>query len=585
MPFRTIVSLALAAVLLRCGSPDSARPPSSSSAPGESRGAPAGRPPFSDITADGGLDFVHTNGMSGRYYYVEMMGSGGALFDYDADGDLDVYAVQGHPLPRDASQPPPTDRLYRSDFVLGADGARHPRFTDVTEESGIDARGYGMGVATGDYDNDGWTDLYVTNWGPNQLWRNNGDGTFTDVTRETGTDDPRWSAGAAFLDFDLDGWLDLVLVNYVAYTLQTDRPCYNPSGLRDYCGPETYAPERDRLFRNRGDGTFEDVTLRMGLTAAYGRALGVIAADFNLDGWPDIYVANDGQENQLWINRGGRRFEDMAVLAGAAVNAAGLPEASMGVNAADFDGDGDEDIFLTHLNRETNTLYVNLGDALFEDRTDPSGLGLPSYPFTGFGVAPLDYDNDGWLDLLIANGEVRMILEQAQRGVPLPLRQTNQLFRNVGRGRFQEVTPRNDPVFDLAEVSRGIAYGDVDNDGDTDVLVFNNNGPARLLRNDVGQEKPWLGLRLVGTRARRDMLGARVALIRSGAPTLWRRVHSDGSYASAHDPRVLFGLGERAAYEAVRVYWPGRKAETWEGLELNRYHTLAEGHGRPAAVP
>ena len=454
-------------------------------------------------------------------------------------------------------------------------------FTDVTSQTGLDATGYGMGAATGDYNNDGFVDLYVLNWGPNQLWRNNGDGTFTDVTRASGTDDPGWSTGASFLDFDRDGHLDLMLVNYDVYSLAADHACYATSGRRDYCGPDAYLPQKDRLFRNRGDGTFEDVTVRMGLTTAYGPALGVVTADFNDDGWMDVYVANDMQENQLWINQAGHRFVNQAVIAGAAVNGAGRAEASMGVTAADFDNDGDEDLFITHLTNETNTLYVNAGNAMFDDRTRRAALGLPSRLFTGFGVAPLDFDNDGWLDLFVANGEVKIIPEQVERGEALSLRQRNQLFRNLGNGRFKETTPTGDGILDIAEVSRGVAYGDIDNDGDTDIVLFNNNGPTRLLRNEVGQQQSWLGLRLLGPEARRDMLGARVALLRTGAPTLWRRVHTDGSYSSAHDARVLLGLGEATAYDAVRVYWPNGSVETWNGLEVNRYHTLVEGQGKP----
>lgn len=588
---RTIILFLFSAVLLGCDTRDTrarreeSSAPSSGSVSGGDEASRAERAPFSDVTDEVGLDFVHTNGMTGERYFVEMMGSGGAFVDYDNDGDLDVYIVQGRSLakvPNDISGSL-EDRLYRNDLEPGSDGGAGAfRFTDVTDESGLEAPGYGMGVATGDFNNDGWVDLYVTNWGSNQLWRNEGDGTFTDVTEESGTDDSRWSSGAAFVDFDLDGWLDLIVVNYVTYALETDQPCYGQTGVRDYCSPDAYPPAQDRLFRNRGDGTFEDVTLRMGLAAAYGPALGVITADFDLDGWLDIYVTNDGQENQLWINQGGRRFENRAVLAGAAVNAAGMAEASMGVAAADYDGDGDEDLFMTHLLGETNTFYVNVGGALFEDRTRRSGLGLPSRVYTGFGIAPLDYDNDGWLDLFIANGEVKVIPEQVEQGDPLPLRQGNQLYRNLGQGRFREVTPRDDEVFGLEEVGRGIAYGDVDNDGDTDVLLTNNNGPARLLRNDVGRENRWLGLRLAGTPGRRDMLGTRVAVGRSAAPTLWRRVHVDGSYCSAHDPRVLIGLGATGAYEVVRVYWPGGKVEEWDGLGIDEYHTLIEGQGRPA---
>ncbi len=575
------IAYAIFAIFLQlgCGPPDS-------SPPGESAQGTAGTSerPFTDISDQVGIEFVNFNGMTGERHFVEMMGSGGGFIDYDGDGDLDLYLVQGHPLPATPSSDY-RHRLYRNDLQVRPDGSRALRFTDVTEASGIEARGYGMGIATGDYNNDGRVDLYVYNWGSNQLWHNAGDGTFTDVTGRSGTDDPSWSTGATFVDFDLDGWLDLVVVNYVVYDLGTDQPCYAPSGRRDYCSPDPYLPAQDRLFRNRGDGTFEDVTLRMGFAAARGKAMGVVAADFNLDGWPDIYVTNDRQENFLWMNEAGRRFTNEAVFAGAAVNAAGLPEASMGVTAADFDGDGDEDLFKTHLNRETNTLYVNIGGGYFEDRTRGSGLGLPSRPYTGFGIAPFDYDNDGWLDLFIANGEVQNLPEQAERGDPLPLRQKNQLFRNLGSGRFQEVTPEGDPFFTLEEVSRGVAYGDVDNDGDSDILVYNNSGPARLIRNEVGHKRPWLGLRLLGTPGRRDMLGARVEIVRRGAPTLVRRVNVAGSYCSAHDPRILVGLGEGTEVEVIRVRWPGGTLETWRGLDLNRYHDLVQGQGKAAEVP
>ena len=535
--------------------------------------------PFSDVTDAVGLDFVNFNGMSGEKYFVEMMGSGGGFIEYDDDGDLDIYLVQGHPLPLTADAPH-RHRLYRNDLEITPDGSRSVRFTDVTAAAGIDARGYGMGITTGDYDNDSWTDLYVYNWGSNQLWRNEGDGTFTDVTQRSGVDDPRWSTGAAFFDFDLDGWLDLVVVNYVSYSLETDQPCYAQSGRRDYCAPDPYPAEADRLFRNRGDGTFEDVTLRMGLAPAHGQAMAVVTADLNLDGWPDIYVTNDRMENYLWVNQEGRRFENQAALAGAAVNASGMPEASMGLVAADFDSDGDDDLFVTHLNRETNTYYVNEGDGLFEDRTRRSGLGLPSRLYTSFGIAPIDYDNDGRLDLFVASGEVQNLPDQAERGDPLPLRQKNQLYRNLGEGRFQEITPQDDPLFDLEEVSRGVAYGDVDGDGDSDILLYNNNGPARLLRNDVGQDNSWIGLRLIGANGGRDMLGARVEIVRRNEPRLWRRVHVAGSYCSAHDPRVLVGLGDADAVEAVRVHWPGGAVEEWPDLEIRRYHELVQGQGQ-----
>ena len=550
---------------------------------------PAGEAWFTDGAESAGLDFVHVNGMSGEFRMSEILGAGAALFDFDDDGDLDVYLVQsGTPPGPDAasSARPPGDRLYRNDLEVHADGTRTLRFTDVTRGSGLDGRSYGMGVAAGDFDNDGRVDLYRTGLGPNQLFRNDGGGTFTDVTREAGVGDARWSVSASFVDFDRDGWLDLYVGNYLVQDVDAPGPaCFTRTGERDWCGPSAYAPVPDRLYRNRGDGTFVDVTARAQVAREYGPALGVAAFDADADGWPDVYVANDGEPNQLWMNRGDGTFANRALLAGAALNDNGRTEASMGVDAGDFDADGDDDLFMTHLTRETNTLYVNDGQGLFEDRTAAAGLGAQSVPYTGFGTAWFDFDNDGWLDLLVVNGAVQAQHQRfavragdapAPAGGPLPLRQPNQLFRNLGNGRFADVTGRAGAVFGLSEVSRGAAFGDVDNDGDVDVLVTNNNGPARLLINGVGQRNRWIGLRLVGT-GRRDAPGARVGVFRADGPPLWRRARADGSYASANDPRVLVGLGREASVQRVRVVWPSGREEDWTDLPVDRWLTLEEG--------
>ncbi|HEX9671601.1 MAG TPA: CRTAC1 family protein [Thermoanaerobaculia bacterium] len=550
---------------------------------------------FVDAAAASGLDFVHFNGMSGELYFPEMMGPGGALFDYDGDGDLDVYLVQGAMLgpgktPAQATMPP-RGRLYRNDLRVAADGARTLRFTDVTEASGIDARANGMGVATGDFDNDGRLDLFLAHDGPDQLLRNRGDGTFEDVTARTGVSDPLWSVGASFFDFDRDGWLDLYVVNYVDFPLAKNPPCYAASSRRDYCGPADFPPAPDRLYRNRGKDAagrvaFEDVSARAGIAgaAAPGPGLGVVAFDADRDGWQDLYVAEDGVANRLWMNRRDGTFRDEAPLAGAAVNRLGRPEGSMGVDAGDFDADGDEDLFMTHLDGETNTLYVNDGGGLFEDRTVESGLAQGSLPFTSFGTWWLDVENDGWLDLFIANGAVRIQETLARTGDPFPLAQTNQLYKNLGkeaagRVRFAEATAEAGAVFGRPAVGRGAAFGDVDEDGDTDILVCNNNGPVRLLLNQAGSRNPWLGLRLLD-RGGRDALGARVEVAREGAPALWRRAHSDGSYASASDPRVLVGLGAAPRVTGVRVLWPDGAAESFPPPALGRYTTLEQGTGR-----
>jgi hypothetical protein len=542
---------------------------------------------FSDRTEQTQLDFTHFNGMSGELYFAEMVGPGVAFFDYDGDGDLDAYLVQGKMLGDDkpiqeATFPLPyplplSDRLYRNDLQILPDGARQVRFVDVTDSSEIEAPGYGMGVATGDFNNDGWVDLYLTNFGPNQMLRNNGDGTFTDVTAVSGTNDKRWSVPAIFVDFDRDGWLDLYVGNFVQFRLANHRNCSSALGAFDYCGPSAYEPETDRLFRNRGDGTFEDVSIASGITKEFGSTLGAVGADFNNDGWVDIYVANDGLPNQLWINQHDGTFQDEAVLSGSAVNESGMPEASMGVVAGDFDGDGSVDLFMSHLAEETNTFYLNDGTGLFREATRDSGLGLPSWQYTGFGTALADYDNDGWLDLCVVNGAVHLIEPQLRAGDPHPLNQINQLFRNLGGGKFQGVTAEAGPAFELEEVSRGLASGDVDNDGDADFLIGNNAGPARLLVNEIGQDAAWLGIRVYSRNRHRDVQGARLTVTLEGRSALRRRLGSDGSYASANDPRITIGLNEGGGESTVRVLWPGGGLQEWRALPEGKYITLTEG--------
>ncbi len=549
----------------------------------------AEKPPadwFVDATADSGLDFVHFNGMSGELYFPEMMGAGAALFDYDADGDLDLYLVQGTMLGPDkalddavfapAHPPPLTDRLYRNDWTA-SDGVR---YTDVTATAGQLGTGYGMGVAAGDYDNDGLVDLYVTNLGSNQLLRNEGGGRFRDVTAEAGADDPAWSVSASFADLDADGHLDLYVGNYVAFRLSNHKPCRSSTSARDYCSPLVYPPQPDRLLMNNGDGSFRDASLDAGIARVFGGALGVITADFDGDERVDVYVANDGVPNQLWINAGDGRFRETAALAGVGVNMDGSPEASMGVDAADFDGDGDEDLFMTHLTRESNTLYVNDGTGWFEDRTLTAGLASPSLAYTGFGTAWFDVDNDGRLDILSVNGAVTQIQDQVAAGDPFPLRQINQLFMNGADAAFDDATDRAGAAFALAEVSRGAAFGDVDNDGDVDVVITNNAGPARLLLNQLGSRADWLGLRLVTADGRRDALGARVFVETAGG-TLVRRVRTDGSYASSRDPRIVVGLGEADDAVSVVVAWPDGRRARFEGLEVGTWHTLRQGTGEP----
>jgi len=582
--FRCVLALALAATAGACR--PAAEDPKPPDAPLE---LPAGAL-FVDGSAASGLDFVHFNGMSGELYFCEMAGAGAALFDYDNDGDLDAYLVQGHMLGPGKSladalfQPrmplPLVDQLYRNDLEVRPDGSRALRFTNVTAQSGLRAGGYGMGVATGDYDNDGWIDLYVTNFGSNQMWRNNGDGSFSDVTAQTGTDDPRWSSSAAFFDYDRDGYLDLYVANYVNFRLSNHKTCRTQSGRPDYCGPQSYEGVTDRLLHNRGDGSFEDVSGAAGMLSEPSSGLGVVTGDFDADGWIDLYVANDERRNFLWMNQGDGTFRNEAMLAGCAVNAAGQAQSSMGVDSGDLDNDGDEDLYMTHIDNDSNTLYLNNGQGLFEDRTASAGLDLPTLPYTGFGTSFVDFDNDGWIDILAVNGAVRILEEQAAAGSLHPLAQPDQLFRNLGRGRLVDVSGRAGAVFQLQEVSRGAALGDVDNDGDIDALVSNNAGPARLLINQVGQRRAWLGLRLVSAELKRDLLGAEARLYRSAGPVLQRRARSDGSYLSAKDPRVLFGLGAAAGAQRVVVRWPDGSSEEFGAIGIGRYTTLTQGAGR-----
>jgi hypothetical protein len=535
---------------------------------------------FTDEAAQAGLDFVHVNNMSGKFYFPEMMGPGAALLDFDNDGDLDIYLVQGRSLEPAAPSRGPSDRLYRNDLTIAPDGRRTLRFTDITGTSGIESRGYGMGVAAGDIDNDGCTDLYLTRYGDTQLLRNRCDGTFEDVTDRSATRRSGWSVSASFFDFDRDGWLDLYVGDYLAYDLARRVDCFTPSGKPDYCSPNAYRSRASRLYRNRGGGTFADVTESSGLASAFGPGLGAATGDFDGDGWIDLYVANDGRDNQLWINRRDGTFGNIALLAGVAVNGHGKAEGSMGVDAGDFDGDGDEDLVIANLTGEGATLYANDGAGRFEDAGARSGLRLASLRGTGFGAGWFDFDNDTRLDVLIVNGAVRIIDALEQAGDPFPLHQRNQLFRGVGGGRFEDVTARAGAAFVRSDVSRGAAFGDIDNDGDLDLLVAVNNGPTRLLINRAAGGHHWMGLRLVGGQPRRDMLGARVAVLRGDAPPLWGRVHTDGSYASASDPRVLVGLGTAQAVTGVRVIWPSGRVERWDGPGVDRYTTLVEGGAR-----
>ena len=539
-------------------------------------------PIFRDVAPETGLVFHHFNGGAGRHYMPEIMGSGVALLDFDNDGDLDIYLAQGAPLDSKGKPlfpPPPAwkpgNRLFKN--LLSETGKL--RFIDITEKAGVGYTGYSMGVAVGDYDNDGLPDLYVTCFGSNVLYHNNGDGTFRDVTRHAGVEDSHWSTGAAFVDFDGDGWLDLFVCNYVDFTVTGNRACFSPAGEADYCTPKMYRAVPSRLFRNLRNGKFEDVTEAAGINKSYGPALGVVCADFNGDGRTDIYVANDTAANCLWLNQGDGTFREAALDMGVAYSMDGVPKAGMGVALADVENNGGQVLLVTNLSREGVTLFRGDARGQFEDATDEFGLFQPTFGSTGFGAGWFDYDNDGWLDLFIANGAVTIV--EADRARAFPYAQRNQLFHNEGRGkRFRETSTVAGPAFQSAQVSRGVAFGDIDNDGAIDIVINNNNGPVQLLHHETVANRNWLIVKLESSETNRLGIGARVGVFRRGLDPLWRRVHTDGSYLSASDSRVHFGLGSHSDIEAVVVQWPDGSRERFEGIQVNRITLLRRGTGK-----
>ncbi len=536
---------------------------------------------FKDITKASGIDFVHFNGMNGNLYFVEMMGSGGALVDYDQDGDLDVLLIQSNQLfdiknSSNKNSTSKTNKLYRNDgYNKLTDSIQ---FSDVTIEAGLQSNHYGIGVSVGDVNNDGWPDLYLNNFGNNQLLLNH-QGIFKDITQSAGVDDPRWSVSSSFTDIDNDGDLDLYVGNYVDYSISRHKICKTSVGKADYCSPKSYNPESDRLFENIGNGQFRDISIQSGISKSLGGALGVIAADFDGDGKTDIYVANDGTPNFLWINQGNNKFSDEGLLAGVAVNGNGMAEASMGVDAADFDNDNDLDLFMTHMDKETNTLFSNDGSGWFDDTTSLMNLARGSMPFTGFGTNWVDIENDGDLDIVIANGAVLQISKQLQFGEVLPLKQSNQVFVN-NNGKFEDSSSTLFAGVLSKQVSRGLLSGDLDNDGDIDLIFSNNNDRPQILINTNSQNNNWLGLELLKNHGKSSAIGSRVVLTTADGTRVTRIVHRDGSYASSKDPRVIFGLGKLTKAVTIDVYWSDGSHSQFNKLKLNQYHKLIQGKGK-----
>lgn len=523
---------------------------------------------YTDATASAGIRFTHVSGARGNYLLPETLGAGGAFFDYDNDGRLDLYLVNSGDLENPAS-------IHRSVLYRNiGDGV----FADVTDSAGVGNAGrYGMGCAVGDYDNDGDSDLYVTNYGANVLYRNDRNGMFQDVTAQAGVGDALWSSSATFLDADRDGWLDLFVVNYVHYDATAPQPPCVESGIQTYCHPRHFDGAPDHLFRNNRDGTFTDVSVPAGIRDAggafHGKGLGVVAADFNNDGWTDIYVANDDTPNYLFMNQKDGTFVETGVLAGCAYSGDGIAQAGMGVDAGDYDGDGWMDIFVTNLSYETNTLYRNNRDGTFTDATYEARLGSESYLFVGFGTGFLDADNDGLLDLFVANGHILDNIEQMTD--VLTYEERNQLFQNAGDGTFTETPPETGDCFRRERVSRGAVFGDYDNDGDTDIVVTNSNQPAELWRNDTGQARNWLRVRCEGTAGNRDGIGARV-LLTVGGKTQAREVHAGASYLSSNDSRLLFGLGDRRTAERLEIRWLSGASQVFENVSANQELVIVE---------
>ena len=521
---------------------------------------------FEDVADRAGLRFVHRSGHGNAFYLPEIMGGGAALFDMDNDGFLDLYLVQSGNLfaPGDKQ---PGNRLYRN---------RHDgTFEDVTAGSGADVPGYGMGVAAGDFDNDGNVDLYVTNLGGNVLLKGDGRGHFTDVTAAAGVAGSGWSTSAAFLDYDGDGNLDLVVAHYLTWTVSAEVQCYSLTGVPDYCSPKTYdLPSSPTLYHNNGHGTFTDVTDRAGLRTATGNGLGVVAGDVDGDGRIDVFVANDGMPNQLWMNRGGGRFENTALAMGCAIDLDGRPKAGMGVDLADVDEDGDLDLLVVNLDGESDSFYRN-EQTFFRDDAAAVGLRAASRPFTRFGAAMLDFDNDGLLDIYEASGRVG---RQSALFSADPYAEPNLLFRGVVGPRFEEVTPRGGTAQELVGTSRGAAFGDIDNDGGIDIVVMNRDASPYLLHNVVTGRGHWVMFRVLDEHGR-DALGAEVRMT-VGSRTIRRDVRAGYSYLTSNDPRVHVGLGQETAVRDVTVRWPGGSRERFGDVTADTMAVLRRGAGQ-----
>lgn len=531
-------------------------------------GAEKNRIILTDVTKKTGITFHHTDGSSGRYYIVETVCAGLALFDYDCDGDVDIYFLNGGVLKGTRFVTLPKNALYRNDGDW--------KFTDVTDESGLGDSGHALGVAIGDFDNDGLPDVYVTNFGPNVLFHNNGDGSFTDVTEHAGVvDGNKVGAGANFLDMDNDGDLDLFVSSYVDFTYENNVPNM-AGGYPSYAGPMLYEPTPDTLYRNNGDGTFQDVSMKSGITANPGTGMGTVCADYDNDGDTDIFVANDLMQNFLWQNNGKGRFQEVGLMAGVGYNMYGEQMGSMGVGCGDYDNDGLLDFYVTAYQQQYPSLYKNIGGSLFEDVTFSSGAGAGARHTVTWGNDFVDFDNDGYRDLFVALGHLQDNVDLYDKRSSYLAR--NQLYMNTGKGRFINVSDRSGDGLQVKLSSRGAGFDDLDNDGDVDVVILNSRRLPTILRNDSIDQGHWLQVKLSGTKTNRYGVGARVKVI-AGSLSLIDEVHSGRGYQSHYGTRLHFGLGNYQTVDRIEVSWIGGDTEVFTDIAADQFVTLTEGKG------
>jgi enediyne biosynthesis protein E4 len=528
--------------------------------------------PFEEIPPDkSGIRWTHTSGRSPERFLPETTGPGCAFLDYDNDGWMDIYLVNSGKCDFYDPNPPLRNALYHNN--------RDGTFTDVTEKARVPGGGYGQGVAVGDYDGDGFPDIYVTQYGKSILYHNNGDGTFTDVTEKAGVAAPGWSSSAVWFDYDNDGRLDLFVCQFVEFSKALNKSCGpGEEGKHGYCIPRLYKSMSSWLFHNNGDGTFTDVSKSSGIANSSGKGWGVVATDLNNDGLLDLFVSNDTVPNFIFMNRGKGRFEENGTYAGVAYSADGRARSGMGLDSADFNQDGWMDLFVANIDLERFSIYQNNHDETFDDQAGPTGIGMATRLMSGWGLKFFDYDNDGNLDLFLANGNPDDLIESLHSQVKY--QEPLMLFHNTGK-TFQNVSSQSGPVFAKPLSARGMAIGDFDNDGGIDVLVANNDGPPVLLRNAVGSQNHWLGINLVGKKSNPDAVGARITY-QSGDLKQQRMKVGGGSFLSSHDPRMVLGMGKRTKFDWVEIQWPqpSGKIERIADLPIDRYITIVEGAGK-----